>query len=52
MAGAGHMGIKNAKQIIEQVVETASRWQKYASESGVNPLHADQINKNLRLLRI
>ncbi len=47
---AKSMGIKNAKQIVEQVIEIISNWRKYASDSGVNRLHTDQIEKNLRLM--
>lgn len=47
---AKNMGIKNAKIIITQVIEVVSKWRNYASESGVNLLHIDQIDKNLILM--
>jgi len=47
---AKNMGIKNAKQIVGQIIEVISNWRKYASDSDVNRLHTDQIDKNLRLM--
>ena len=44
-------GIKQTDQLIEQTVEVASQWKKYATEADVNPLYIEQIGKNLRLLR-
>jgi len=49
-AVATNMGIKSASHIIEQIVDVVSRWKKYASATGVKTEHAEQINKNLRLL--
>ena len=43
-----NIGVKNAKQIVGQIIEVVSEWRKYAAESGVNRLHTDQIEKNLR----
>ena len=44
------MGIRKAKIIIEEITEVVSRWDKYASDSGVGRYHKDQIAKNLQLL--
>jgi serine/threonine-protein kinase HipA len=51
MAVAKNSGIKNANQLIEQITDTVSLWNKYASEADVNPLHIKQIEPTLRLLR-
>lgn len=45
-----NIGIKKAGIIIEQIRDVVASWNKYASNSGVNQLHKEQINKNLRLL--
>ena len=49
---AKNVGIKNANQIIEQIVDTVSMWNKYASEADVKQLHIEQIKNNLRLNEI
>ncbi|MDR1161469.1 MAG: type II toxin-antitoxin system HipA family toxin [Tannerellaceae bacterium] len=48
---AKNSGIRNAGQLIEQIIDTVSQWSKYASEAGVNSLHIKQIAPTLRLLR-
>lgn len=47
---AVNMGIRNSKQIIEQVRETVSHWKDYAKEGGVKEIHSQIINDNLLLL--
>jgi serine/threonine-protein kinase HipA len=49
LAVARNMGIKNALQIVDQVAEVVSSWNKYASEVGVKDTHREQIGKNLRI---
>ncbi|MFV0344718.1 MAG: type II toxin-antitoxin system HipA family toxin [Bacteroidales bacterium] len=45
-----NVGIKNAKHIIEQVVEVVSTWNTYASACNVSKQHKEHIGRNLRLL--
>lgn len=47
---AKNMGIRNSKNIIEQVRETLSHWKDYAKEAGVKEIHSQIINDNLLLL--
>lgn len=47
---AENMGIRNSKQLIEQIGETVSHWKDYAKEGGVKETHSQIINENLRLL--
>jgi len=51
IAVAKSIGIRNAQQIIEQIVEVVSQWNKYASDASVSPIHIEQIQKNLKLLK-
>jgi serine/threonine-protein kinase HipA len=50
LAVARNMGIKHTPEIIEQVSEVVSGWNKYASEVGVREAHREQIGKNLRVI--
>ena len=45
-----NMGVKKSKHIIEEITEVISRWDKYATDSGVKKIHKEQIDKNLQLL--
>jgi serine/threonine-protein kinase HipA len=45
---AEKMDIRKSKEIVAQIVETVSQWQKYAVEAGVKQDFANQINNNLR----
>lgn len=47
---AEKMGIKRGKEIIERVVDSASRWNDFAKDAGVSVSHANQIKSNLLLL--
>jgi len=40
--------IKNAKEIIQQVIEVVSSWERYAQRAGVKPYHLSQIKQSLR----
>ena len=40
--------IKNAKEIIQQVKEVVSSWERYAQCAGVKPYHLSQIKQSLR----
>jgi serine/threonine-protein kinase HipA len=42
-------GIKNAKIIIQQVIDTVSQWENYALTAEVNSEYIKQIGKTLRL---
>ena len=48
---AKNTGIRNSNQVIEQIVDTVSHWNKYASDVSVNPLYIKQIEKNFILLK-
>ncbi|NDV83394.1 type II toxin-antitoxin system HipA family toxin [Bacteroides sp. 51] len=47
---AEKMGIKKGKEIIEKVVDSASKWDGFAKGAGVKAIHASQIRENLLLL--
>jgi serine/threonine-protein kinase HipA len=51
LAVAHNMGIRSAKEIIDQVIEVVSTWNEYAREAGVSKDHSLQISKALRLLK-
>lgn len=51
LAVAHNMGIRSAKEIIDQVIEVVSTWNEYAREACVNRDHTIQISKELRLLK-
>jgi hypothetical protein len=44
------MGIKNAHEIVQQIVDTVSQWDFYAKEADVKKAHSKQIKATLRLL--
>lgn len=46
---AAQMGIKEGKEIIEKIVDRASKWNDYAKDAGVKETHARQISNNLLL---
>jgi serine/threonine-protein kinase HipA len=52
LAVANNMGIKSATKIIARIIEIISKWPDYAKEANVLPEHAEQIKKNLRILRL
>jgi len=41
--------IKNAKEIIQQIVEVVSKWHVYAKTTDVIPIHIKQIQRTLRI---
>lgn len=45
------MGIDGAKETIERVVDTVSKWESFAKDAGVYDAHVEQIKANLLLLR-
>ena len=47
---AKNMSIRNANEIIQEIVETVSSWEAYARESEVKKEHVMQVKENLRLL--
>jgi len=48
---AEKMGIKKGKEIIKQVVNSVSKWEEFAKDSGVKTTHIEQIKDNLLLLQ-
>lgn len=48
---ADQMGIKQGKEIIEKVVDTASAWEQFARKAEVKENHTKEIKSNLLLLR-
>ncbi|HBB91276.1 MAG TPA: type II toxin-antitoxin system HipA family toxin [Bacteroidales bacterium] len=49
IAVSKNMGIRSAKEIIDQVNEVVSRWSDYARDAGVQQEYAEEIGRNLRL---
>jgi serine/threonine-protein kinase HipA len=52
MAVGRNMGIRSAKDIITQVLDVVSGWNKYAKEAGVSKGHSQQIYRSLRLIKV
>ena len=48
---AKKMGIARGKEIVERVVDTASRWEEFAKIAGVKDVYTRQIKENLLLLQ-
>lgn len=44
---ADKMGVKESKEIIDQVVNSISKWNEFAQEAGVNSNHSRQIQNKL-----
>lgn len=44
-----NMGIKKAGNIVEEILQIVSCWNRYASQAGVSKLHREHIEKNIRL---
>jgi hypothetical protein len=42
--------VKNAREIVQQVMEAVSQWNVYASEAEVKPEHITQIQQTFRRL--
>lgn len=51
LAVAKSLGIKNAREIIQEIVDTVSSWKTFARNVEVKEAHINQIDQNLRLLR-
>lgn len=49
MAVGENMGIRQCKEIVEEIVEVVSHWRGYASDCGVRRAHTHEIEKNLVL---
>ncbi|MCX6226145.1 MAG: type II toxin-antitoxin system HipA family toxin [Bacteroidia bacterium] len=49
IAVAEKADITYARQILQEITETVSRWKHYAREAQVNPKHIDVIDKALRV---
>jgi serine/threonine-protein kinase HipA len=47
---AGKSDIKNAQEIVQQIIEVVSQWKNYAHEADVNPKHIKQIQQTFRIL--
>jgi len=50
LAVGRNMGIRSAEEIIEQVLDVVSGWNKYSEEAGVLKEHSKQISRSLRLM--
>ena len=44
-------GVKNAKQILEEVKTTTSKWRNYAQECGVSKISTKEIDKSLSMIK-
>lgn len=51
LAVSRNMGIRSAKEMIDQVMEVVSKWPEYAQAADVLKEHSSQINRTLRLLK-
>jgi serine/threonine-protein kinase HipA len=47
---AGKSDVKNAREIVQQVLDVVSQWKNYAREAGVKPKYITQIQQTFRTL--